>query len=87
LARDAKPKAAEKSWRRTLRVQDRGDAFVAGLRSDQTNRGRPWERLEKDGRSRDLAMAIGGTFLASRRTTISAPSRTDPNLNGKTMMS
>ena len=48
LARDAKPKAAEKSWRRTLQVQDRGDAFVAGLRSDQTNRGRPWERLEKD---------------------------------------
>ena len=34
LARDAKPKAAEKSWRRTLQVQDRGDAFVAGLRSD-----------------------------------------------------
>ena len=31
-----------------MQVQDRGDAFVAGLRSDQTNRGRPWERLEKD---------------------------------------
>ena len=35
-----KPKAAEKSWRRPLRVQERGGACVAGLRSDQTDRGR-----------------------------------------------
>ena len=41
LLRDAKPAfrpAAEKSWRRTLRDQDRGGARVAGLRSDQINR-------------------------------------------------
>jgi hypothetical protein len=37
LLRDAKPKAAEKSWRRTLREDDRGEA---GLRSDLSIRGR-----------------------------------------------
>ncbi|HBO1272369.1 TPA: hypothetical protein L4F61_004558 [Pseudomonas aeruginosa] len=39
FARDAKPKAAEKSWRRTLREDERGEA---GLRSDRANRGRKW---------------------------------------------
>jgi len=38
--------------------------------------------------NRDLAMAIGGTLSRfAPHTAISAPSRTDPNLNGKTMMS
>ncbi|MGX9943089.1 hypothetical protein ACTG4Q_11505 [Bradyrhizobium denitrificans] len=89
LLRDAKPKAAEKSWRRTLQVQDRGDIFVAGLRSDQTNRGRTWERLEKTVRGNlDVATTIG--LALSRfapRTVAAAPSGTDLNLNVKTMMS
>jgi hypothetical protein len=68
LFRDAKPKAAEKSRRRTLRGQDREDAYVLVLRSDQANRVRAGggfrKRLGNDDRRFhiDTAIALDGSI-------------------------
>src|SRR3546814_1932536 len=60
-------KAAEKSWRRTLREDERGEA---GLRSDRANRGRGWSaRFRKSweyGKWRPFCAALGtGTLRRS----------------------
>lgn len=65
--------------------------FVAGLRSDQANRGRPWGSGVKETvrGNRDLATTIGGTLsrFAPNTAILPAPSSKNLNLTVETMVS
>jgi len=54
--------------------------FVAGLRSDQTNRGRPWGRLEDSQRKPRSAITIEGHFTRLAPNGYSGSTIEAPNL-------
>ena len=84
LFRDAKPKAAEKSRRRTLRGQDREDACVLVLRSDQANRVRAGGGFRKRLGNDDRRFHIDTTIALDGSITVYSLSQAGVELTDRT---